>query len=193
MTTVLYVLYRNGVERQLREALDESDNALTLSTLARHYAEVRQRERMPSIGQAAIGYAKRGLYVFPLTRLSKVPLAGSRGCLDATLDQQRIARWWRETPEANVGIATGHGVDVVDIDGEHGLRAWRQDWNTPDVLGQTRTPRLGGLHYYVRATGNGNRASIMPGVDYRGKGGYVVAPPSLTKDGAYVWQRELTL
>jgi hypothetical protein len=45
-----------------------------------------------------------------------------------------------------------------------------------------------GFHWYVKPTGMGNRAGVLPGVDFRGKNGYVIAPPSVHPDGnRYRW------
>jgi hypothetical protein len=56
---------------------------------------------------AALELARAAYHVFPLAPGSKVPLRGSRGCNDATTDAGTIRRWWAQTPEANVGLATG--------------------------------------------------------------------------------------
>jgi hypothetical protein len=61
------------------------------------------------------------------------------------------------------------------------------------VLGISCTPRAGGIHRYVRATGDGNGAKIAPGIDYRGAGGYVVAPPSMVDGKRYGWAQPLDL
>ena len=144
---------------------------------------------------AALWYAEVGLHVFPLTPGAKTPLRGSRGCKEATTDPARIVRWWRTTPAANLGIATGWLVDVIDIDGPPGVKTWAgmYERDLPPVLGTVSTPRAGGSHLYVAAVpGRGNAAAIKPGIDYRGRGGYVVAPPSLGPNGvAYRWRTPL--
>src|SRR5205814_3311686 len=68
----------------------------------------------PALLPSALWYAESGLKVFPLQPGSKVPMPGSRGCKDATTDAARIRAWWRRTPDANVAIATGCLVDVLD-------------------------------------------------------------------------------
>lgn len=147
---------------------------------------------------AALWYASVGLPVFPLMPGSKRPWPGSRGCRDATLDAATISRWWGVEPRSNVAIATGHLLDVVDIDGAEGIISWCQLTETPPILGRAKTPRPGGWHLYIAATGQGNRAHMLPGVDYRGVGGYVVAPPSWLEQGAgqpyagvYTWRHPL--
>lgn len=144
---------------------------------------------------AALWYAEAGLPVFPLAAGTKLPHKGSRGCLDATLDAKVIRSWWEAAPESNVGIACGHRVDVVDVDGLLGQTSRAHHWTMFEHnLGAVLTPRPGGMHLYVTANPKvGNGASILPGVDYRGLGGYVVAPPSVTDVGTYRWLRPLTL
>jgi hypothetical protein len=52
----------------------------------------------------------------------------------------------------------------------------------------------GGWHLYVAPTGHGNRVAVLPGVDWRGARGYVVAPPSWHASGQrYRWVRPLRL
>jgi hypothetical protein len=130
-------------------------------------------------------------------------MPGSHGCKEATTDPAAITRWWGRWPSANIGLATGHLVDVVDFDGPQAHAAWGatygERWGGLQVLGTVSTPRAGGLHLYVPASGVGNRAGVkngtklLPHVDYRGLGGYVVAPPSSRPDGTYRWLRALEI
>jgi hypothetical protein len=136
---------------------------------------------------AALWYAEQGLHVFPLSPATKIPHKGTRGCKDAVTDAETVRTWWDRWPDSNVGIATGHLVDVVDIDGATGQRSRAQSWEmfaSLDVIGTVLTPRPGGMHLYVPANAAvGNGAALLPGIDYRGRGGYVVAPPSRTDQG----------
>ena len=145
--------------------------------------------------QSALWYASQGLAVFPLQPGSKVPMPGSHGCKDATIDAAQITAWWQRWPDANIGIATGLTVDVADLDGWAGADAWAAVEGAPPRLGVVVTPRSegGGRHIYLPTTGQGNRAHMLPSVDYRGVGGYVVAPPSVVPEGRYWWLRPLNL
>lgn len=152
----------------------------------------------PTLGGSALWYAEHGLPVFPLQPLSKKPFHGTRGVKEATTDLDTVVSWWREHPNANIGLATGHGVDVIDFDGLEAHVSWGE--NAPDresyggiVLATVSTPRPGGLHVYVPTpeAQPGNRANLVPRVDYRGLGGYVVAPPSWTEVGTYDFLRPL--
>jgi hypothetical protein len=169
-------------------------------------------ERPDALALSALHYAARyGLAVFPLMPGLKRPLpagrpesaaaaccAGThrRGCHDASTDPELITRWWRQHPTANVGIATGHVVDVIDQDGHDGARSWALELAAgapPRVLGIVTTPRDGGVHRYVEATGDGNAQRLAPGLDYRGRGGYVVAPPSVVDGRRYSWAQTLEI
>jgi Bifunctional DNA primase/polymerase, N-terminal len=149
---------------------------------------VTARERPEA---AAHRYAAHGWPVFPCRFDSKEP-ATERGFLDATTDHERIDFWWRKDPERPVAIATGApGPDVLDVDVHNGAPGWRS-YNqlraaglVPDAMAEIRTPSGGG-HFYYRGTDQRNgklvtRVDGKPvslGIDYRGAGGYVVAPPS---------------
>jgi hypothetical protein len=175
-----------------------------VEALARALDSHQRTAPAPTVLGAALWYAQAGLRVFPIQPGSKVPLPGSRGCKDASTDPERITAWWREVPNANLAIATGHLIDVLDFDGALGHRAWSQAFTDPAApwghepdgaprqpLATVSTPRPGGMHAYVPATGQGNGAGRLPGVDYRGAGGYVLAPPSVTPQGTYRFLRKL--
>jgi hypothetical protein len=117
------------------------------------------------------------------------------GLHDATTDPDQLARWWQRWPHANIGLVTGELADVLDVDGPTGQVALRR-WATQHQLHlDGPLVRTGsGRHHYLAATGAGNRAALLEGVDWRGRGGYVVAPPSLHSSGSrYRWLRPLTL
>lgn len=145
-------------------------------------------DRPPRMLPAALRYAEWGWPVFPLKPQSKQP-ATRNGFKDATTDSDRIRAWWERHPDSNIGLPTGHAFDVIDIDVPHGPNSFAAlvaDDAVPDVHGQVATAS-GGLHLYIPPTGEGNRAGIEPGIDYRGAGGYVVAPVSTLGERRRSW------
>lgn len=182
------------LEADLRRALDVGDTEAA-DRLARDIDRTDQRPT-PELLPSALWYASVGLRVFPLQPRTKVPWQRSHGCKDATTDEAQIRAWWTAVPDSNIGIATGHLVDVIDVDGPAGVIAFLDHVEAVRAgsLGMVSTPRPGGQHWYVpHVEGRGNKAGLLPGVDTRGAGGYVVAPPSVTDDGVYRWVRPLTL
>ena len=147
---------------------------------------------MNEIYEAAVKYAKRGWSVFPV-RKNKTPYTPN-GFHNATTNLDTITRWWKEYPDANVGIATGsmsHGLTVIDIDideskGIHGDESF-QDWCDEEgvfIDSLTAVTGRGGKHLYFTSTyPYGNKTGCLPGVDIRGEGGYVIAPPSIHENG----------
>lgn len=195
------------------QTVDELDARIRQAMAAGKWGEVerlqvdlaRAEARAPAIplalGPAALWYAEQGLRVFPLQAGEKIPYPGSRGCLDATSDARQVRKWWMARPESNIGIATGLLVDVIDIDGPLGMRSWLDNEGVfPASLGVVSTPRPGGTHLYIAARGGTNRAGVLPGIDLRASGGYVVAPPSTLAPaaerdyhGSYTWRHPLRL
>ena len=193
------------LEHLITEAMQSNDWA-TVHDLEPRLDAATQPKDPPPLVSAALYYAELGLHVFPLRRLSKLPHRTSRGFKDATTNRDIIIAKWQRWPDSNIGIATGHLIDVIDIDGPEGVHSWAQMMDTlPPILGtvstprwdeqkqQPRLPRGGGTHLYIAATGDGNAAKIFPGVDTRGLGGYVCAPPSVMPNGVYRWRRPLAL
>lgn len=162
----------------------------------RHRADQLAREvdaydnRTPRLLAAALAYAGWGWPVFPCVPGFKRP-AVEHGLHAATTDANQIQQWWAQWPQANIGLPTGRAFDVIDVDPQ-GLWAWsdirahdlrQPDGASVDIHGQVSTPR-GGVHIYIPPTGRGNLAGFLPGIDYRGRGGYVVAPPSVLSPAA---------
>jgi hypothetical protein len=135
--------------------------------------------------EAALSWANRGLSVFQLQPRSKIPFPGSRGFKDATRDEATIREWWRQHPTANIGVATGDGYFVIDLDGPDA-----QQWFAEECgrLGceQTLTVKTArGWHVYFWATEEipNSTSRIAPHVDVRGQCGCIVAAPSIHPAG----------
>lgn len=144
--------------------------------------------KAPQLLKAALTYASWGWPVFPLKVADKRP-ATRNGFKDATTDPDRIRAYWTRRPLANIGLPTGVKFDVIDLDAPKCWPSFKQMDESdaiPPVHAQVQTPG-GGRHLYVRPSGEGNRAGILPGVDVRGVGGYVVAPPSQDARGRYTF------
>lgn len=187
---------REETEAELAHALARGD--LASADLAARVLDDMPPKPVPTILGAALWYATNGLPVFPLSPGAKIPPPKFRWRDEATTDPNRVRELFALHPGANIGLATGHRVDVIDFDGPESHVAWSkafgatwEEAGVPTILATVSTPRAGGLHVYVPATGSGNRAGLCANVDYRGLGGYVVAPPSTTELGSYRFLRPL--
>jgi hypothetical protein len=158
--------------------------------------------------QAALGYAREGIKVFPLCwpdkngncscgknhagrDVGKVPLT-NHGLNDGTAEEITIRNWWTQNPNANIGLVCGRGsgVFVVDVDAKAGgieslaaLESKYEKLDTRKIL-----TGGGGFHFYFKypnAVEIRNKPNIggYSGIETRGAGGYVVAPPSLHRSG----------
>jgi hypothetical protein len=161
---------------------------------------------------AALLYASYGWKVFPCHTIrggrcscgvdcaspGKHPLVQG-GVYAATGSAAQIATWWARWPDANIGVATGmaSGFIALDIDEKHGGFE-----SLADLEGQfgklVNTPSCsktggGGKHILFRHPGVQiqNKVNIAPGLDVRGDGGYIIAPPSRHASGnRYEWIAE---
>jgi hypothetical protein len=118
-------------------------------------------------------------------QVGKHPLGSlvPHGLKDATINRARILAWWTRYPQANIGLATGHRFDVLDIDGPAGGESIRTFATEHGLTSSGPLARTGGSgwHYYLAPTGLGNvRPRDLEHVDWRGRGGYVVAPQAAT-------------
>lgn len=127
------------------------------------------------------------------------------GLRAATTDGTQIADWWRAWPWAGVAIRTGapSGLVVLDIDPAHGgllslderIRSRELTAETLDTL-QVCTGGAGRHLYYQHpqtkvpnTSGQLPRIGATPGLDLRGDGGYIIAPPSPHLSGRrYLWE-----
>jgi putative DNA primase/helicase len=159
----------------------------------------------------ALGYARLGWHVFPChTPTDRGCSCGMSSCDNvgkhprvkdwpnvATTDEATIQDWWTRWPDANIGIATGakSGVVVLDVDPDEGGALALEDLlaehgSLPETV-ESLTGG-GGRHLLFQHPGvemRNSASKLGAGLDIRGDGGYVIAPPSLHESGRrYEWE-----
>jgi hypothetical protein len=168
-------------------ALRESALPEVLLIPHRLHADTRRmtgsRDGRASLGDAARELAEYGLRVLPLYPRSKRPRIKDWPS-KATNQVADVAAYWRKWPSANIGVATGDGLIVVDLDG-HEAEAFAAERGLPKTP-TVKTPR--GRHLYFAGDGPGSKNQIHPRIDVQAAGVQVVAPPSIHESGKrYEW------
>ncbi len=158
---------------------------------------------------AALAYAARGWYVFPVEPHSKEPHPTGGTKADgtpyrilwgqvATKDEAQIRKLWGQWPQANIALVTGEksGFDVLDIDhqsgGDESLAELEQKHGRLPATVESLTGG-GGRHLLFAHNGhrfgNDSKGLLGPGIHVRTTGGYIVAPPSIHPNGhTYEWE-----
>lgn len=150
----------------------------------------------------ALALASIGLKPVPMRTQGKRP--ARKGWREAaSLDLDLIAAAFNAAPYADaLGVATGGGVFVIDLDRNHkngadGVAVFadliaRHGSSEILALGPRVVTPSGGVHLYFIATSGRrvrNRTALAPGVDVRGEGGVAMVPPSARDGVAYRWTR----
>ena len=151
---------------------------------------------MSTLLESVLELWRSGFSVIPIQPGGKRPLVSWIEYQSRKPTEEEIYRWWQQYPNANIGIVTGKvsGIVVIDLDpdkddNESGARIYEQA--PTDFIAKTGR---GGYHlyyHYPEDVGHiPNRVGLLPGVDVRADGGYVVAPPSAHSSGRlYEWIR----
>jgi hypothetical protein len=142
---------------------------------------------------AALFHAARGWSVIPLRPRDKRPALSSWADYQSRrATEEEIREWWDRWPNANIGLVTGavSGLIVLDLDGPEAADLAKRQGVPPTVIATTGK----GWHVYFTHPGQPvqNAASLngVKGLDLRGDGGYVVAPPSVHPSGRrYTWAK----
>ena len=146
----------------------------------------------------AIDLARLGWAIFPVIPRDKRP-ATTHGFKDASRDVALVRDMFRPSSSYNIGVATGSlsdGLVVIDADVKPGqgkdgasfVETWQREHGAwPDTV--EAVSGGGGHHWYFSApSGIKSSANAEHGVDVRGEGGYIVAPPSVHPSGTrYEW------
>ncbi len=147
--------------------------------------------------KSALTYIEHGFSVIPVMPDKKPFIEwGKFQKRKPTTDE--IRQWLSKWPNAMIGIVTGQisGLFVVDCDTQQGFDTVQELLPDSLEIPTARTPR-GGWHFYFQYptdSGLTVQAAIMPGVDIRGEGGYIIAAPSMNGNGkCYEWLEGLSL
>lgn len=138
--------------------------------------------------KAALALVNRGFRIFPC-RPDKTPKVNAWETNAST----HIGLKWEASPEALIGLPCFvNGLVVVDCDvkdGKQGIKAFKElcakhsiELSNAYVV---ETPSSG-LHFYFKANEPfaNSAGQLAPGIDIRGKGGYVIAEGSTLPDGS---------
>lgn len=139
--------------------------------------------------QFAQKYREMGLSVIPLKPRDKTPLISWQEYQNRRPTADEVQRWYTDAPDANLGIVTGaiSGLVVVDLDGPEGMESGRRlNLSSPVTVLTGNGKQLYFKHPGGRVCNSVKK--VADGVDIRGDGGYVAAPPSLHPNGKkYCW------
>ena len=141
--------------------------------------------------KTALDYAARGWAVFPIRTGQKIPYAGFKWKDLSSNDPKHIYQWVDLYPDCNWAVDCGKSnIFVVDVDVE-GLKSL-QHTNQPPPRFSVNTPS-GGFHIYYKGDAPNSTSKIAPGIDTRGRGGYVLIPGSVNGLGTpYTWVNKNT-
>ena len=148
-------------------------------------------------GTAALDYLERGWSVIPAVEKAKRPAVPWRRYQSQRVSEKTLRSWFGRSPGYNVSIVTGalSGLVVLDVDPRHGgdrslTELEREHGSLPRTM--EAITGGGGRHLYFAHPGGRvpNRTNIEPGIDLRGDGGCIVAPPSVHPSGKrYRWKK----
>lgn len=149
--------------------------------------------------EAALTYAKKFQFsVIPIRPEDKKPYIPWLDHQNRRATVEEIQSWWKKWSNAMIGIVTGEisGIFVVDCDTAAGYESVQKLIPDNLLFPVERTPR-GGWHLYFKWLSEYKLtvgAGVLPGVDIRGEGGYIIAAPSINAEGKrYAWVEGLTI
>lgn len=152
----------------------------------------------PRILETALRYCQKFQFsIIPVDGRNKKPLIKWDHFQKEKATPEQIRKWFERWPSAGIGIVTGSlsRLAVIDVDDPINGMAKVSEYLTNSKVPTVRTPR-GGFHLYFRPPEKcpGNAAGCPRGVDFRGEGGYIIAPPSQNGAGRdYQWHPGLSL
>lgn len=162
-----------------------------------------QKQFDADIYNAAMEMLDRGWSIIPMSPVTKQPLVTWKIYQTRQPTYDEVESWFNTWTGFNLAVITGHlsGIVVVDADTPEAVQWCEKNGMTSPFAVKTRR----GTHYYFRHPRNGQRFrnvahNITRGgglmgvanLDFRGDGGYVVVPPSISRseekgDHPYTW------
>jgi hypothetical protein len=178
----------------------------------------------PDVLKAALEYVELGYSVIPLIRGMKKPPKGVtwvNRCFNSPAecpneawkqkhpdvqwgkaDENQIRQWWKEHPNANIGVLTGaiSKIDAIDEDGPHAHETLvaQSGIDLPDTVTSITGRTDGGKQRIFKYNGGGLKSTARfcsndngSQCDIRTDGGLIVVPPSIHKSGKkYEWETD---
>ena len=147
---------------------------------------------MKQVNEKLLNFAleslKEGISVIPVGK-NKIPLIPWKVFQERRASEDEVRGWFNAFEDPQIGFVTGKISNLLVIDIEKG--------GDPSFLPQETTivgTGGGGFHYYfLFEEGIMNKARIRPLTDWRGEGGYVVAPNSVSEKGPYTILQKVPL
>lgn len=148
---------------------------------------------MKKLLNVARSYHEQGFSVIPIQPREKKPLIIWEKYQIQRATEEELRAWWLKWPDANVGIVAGalSGLVVVDLDTVEAKDKLKDLLPGLDFRAVPRSRTGKGWQLFFKHPGVTitNRAGVLTGLDVRGDGGYVVAPPSVHPNRKiYKWE-----
>ena len=147
-------------------------------------------EGQPTLLDRARSYLSRGFSIIPVIKGTKRPALSSwKEFQERRVTDEEVNAWFGNGSRNGIGIVTGviSGIAVVDLDSPEAVAFAKAHDFPPTPLVKTGK----GYHAYYRYSAgvrNFQKRDDLPGIDLRGDGGFVVAPPSVHVSGnRYQW------
>lgn len=151
---------------------------------------------LSELGKAAVAYAEAGIAIIPLKPRGKEPYIKG-GSTKATANVEQVRKHWTTHPDDNIALVCGgvsDGLFAIDVDCHGDVDGWDTlaefEAEHPLPAAPTSITGSGGGHMLYRSGESvRNGVGSDTGIDVRGEGGYIVAPPSIHPNGnAYRWE-----
>jgi len=109
------------------------------------------------------------------------------GVMDATTDVQSLRQFFALYPDANIGLAMGHGLVALDLDPRHGADLAQGYGADPTLTERTGS---GGHHrIFVADSASPRSRQLARGAELKSSGSYIVSAPSRHASGRmYMWE-----
>lgn len=151
---------------------------------------------MSHLGDEALRLYKKYLWSIIPIKPDKTPYVKWEEYQKRLPSDAEIVGWWERWPKANIGLVTGKISEtvVLDLDKDDGYKTI-EDFSVNEPFPETLQSITGGggRHYFFKHPGLEvrNFTKKIPGLDFRGDGGYVILPPSVHLSGNfYEWDKE---
>ena len=194
-------------ETSIREDGEQRSDAWPREPSEKQRKQRSQPDGQNELLESALEYLEQGWSIIPILRSTKRPAVKWAKYQERQPTEEEVTGWFERFDNLDIALVTGavSGLVVVDIDNAEALEYARSiDLHSP-IQASTKK----GIHLYFEhpqterfgpRVGSSNHVDWpqVPGLDFRGDGGYALIPPStgytwnvpheLTHDDAPIWK-----